>query len=79
MSTLFNYRLMRDGVPVKDQEIHLPGPLSPDVALCGHDLCGDSTLGYDSASQTSLKANCPSCIAIVEFAKQISQRNYKKI
>lgn len=76
MSELFNYRLTLNDIPVKGEPIHLPGPGSPDVALCGHDLCGDTGLGYDSAEQTSLKATCEQCIQIVEFAKRISKRSY---
>lgn len=79
MADLFNYQLTLEGISVKQEPIHLPGPYSPDMALCGHDLCGDMSLGYDDAKQTTLKATCPQCIQLVEFAKRISKRMYEKI
>ena len=58
--------------------IHFDGVFqSGDVALCGHDLIGDSRLGWEAATQTMKKVNCRQCIKIVKEVKEIPLSEYK--
>lgn len=61
--------------------VHFVGPMQKDVALCGHDLAGDSSQwaiggGYAHGIPTNRKANCEDCIKIVEFVKGIQETEY---
>jgi hypothetical protein len=60
--------------------IHLAGVLGDSYTLCGHDTAGDCTHmeEWGEGIETSLKANCPHCISIVEHCKSLSPRLWEK-
>lgn len=47
-----------------------------DYTLCGLDTMGDPSLSIDVPIQTNKKVNCPSCIRIVKFCKEIHSSEY---
>lgn len=59
-----------------ESSTHYDGVFQPgDVALCGHDLMGDSHLGWDQGVETKRKVNCQSCLIIIEHVKSIINPN----
>lgn len=51
--------------------IHYRGPFQGDVALCGHDLAGDSIHGdsWDRAEYTNRRVNCRECLIIMHYVR----------
>lgn len=57
--------------------VHIISPFQYDVSLCGHDLSGDSGIaatggGYEEATLTDEKCDCPDCFNIVKYCKSLS-------
>lgn len=63
-----------DGAPI----VHFANVGQKDVTLCGHDIIGDSTLGYEQVKTTTKKANCIHCCQIVDYAKDIYASEYER-
>lgn len=57
--------------------VHFLGVGQQDYALCGQDLAGDSTLGYEESQGTKEKVTCRDCIAIVEYCKKIKRSEWR--
>jgi hypothetical protein len=52
--------------------LHFGGPNNNDMALCGHDLAGDESLGWTVLGPVIYgRVNCPNCIAIVQYCRKI--------
>lgn len=47
-------------------------------SLCGLETQGDSVIGIQSGRPTTRKVNCPDCIRIVRFCKEIKGYEYVK-
>jgi len=41
-----------------------------DYSICGHDLAGDSDLGYAEGKETHNSVNCPDCLCLVHACKK---------
>ena len=52
-------------------EVHFRDAIMGDVSLCGHDLAGDGTLGWEAGVSTKEKVNCHHCIEIVKYCKKL--------
>lgn len=61
------------------KEVHYDGPFQPgDVALCGHDLMGDSHKsfgGWDAGVETVKPVDCEACKRVVEQVKDILKKS----
>lgn len=53
--------------------IHMDSPHQGfgDTSLCGHDLIGDTSMGWEAGIETKKKITCPHCINIVKFCKAV--------
>lgn len=55
----------------KVEVIHFVCNIQNDYSLCGHDLAGDSWLGWEEGEPTKDKVTCVECIRIVKYCKAI--------
>ena len=51
--------------------VHYDGILGGDLALCGHDLVGDTTFGdyWSAAVETKMRVNCEDCLSVVKHVR----------